>query len=61
MLTYFTYILSQRFIIMVFYSRNIVSLINGIKSNARPFEEILLSFDSTTNSTSLTNKNDCLT
>ncbi len=53
MLIYFTYLLFQRNINMVIYSRHIISLLNGIQSNARPFDEILFSFDSTTNSTSL--------
>jgi hypothetical protein len=53
MLTYFTYLLFQRNINIVMYSRHIISLLNGIKMNARPFDEILFSFDSTTNSTSL--------
>lgn len=58
MLTYFTYLLSQRSILMAFHSRNIVSFINGIQNNARPFDEILFSFDAT-NSTSLNHDNDC--
>jgi hypothetical protein len=53
MLIYFTYLLFQRNLNMVVYSRHIISLLNGIQSNARPFDEILFSFDSTTNSTSL--------
>lgn len=53
MLTYFTYLLFQRNINMVVYSRRIISLLNGIQNNARPFDEILFSFDSTTNSTAL--------
>jgi len=53
MLIYFTYLLFQRNINMVVYSRHVISLLNGIQSNSRPFDEILFSFDSTTNSTSL--------
>jgi len=58
MLIYFAYLLSQRRITMVFYSRNTIKLISGIQNYARPFEEILFSFDSTTNATSLNNDND---
>ena len=47
MLTYFTYLLFQRNITMVVCSRHIISLLNGIQNNARPFDEILFSFDST--------------
>lgn len=61
MLTYFVNLLSRPSILMAFYSRNIVSVMNGIQNNSRPFDEILFSFDTnttSTDSTSLNNDND---
>ncbi len=57
MLTYFTCLSTRRILSMAFRSRSIVSLINGIQNNSRPFDEILFSFDSTTHTTSLNNDN----
>jgi hypothetical protein len=48
MLHYFTP-LFQRSLIMAFYSRNFVSLVRAIENYSRPFDEILYSYDLTTN------------
>jgi hypothetical protein len=47
MLQYFTLLFIQRNTIMTFYTRKLLSLPNGIQNYARPFEEILHSYDLT--------------
>jgi hypothetical protein len=56
MFLYFTQLLFQQNIIMAFYSRNLISLVHGMKNYARPFDEILYSYDATTTN----NDNLCL-
>ncbi|CAF1322444.1 unnamed protein product [Adineta steineri] len=60
MLTFLTYLLTKRWMIMAFCSRNLVTLMNTMQNNSRPFDEILCSFDPTMDSTTaVTNNNDC--
>ena len=56
MIQYFTQLLFQRTLTMAFYIRNLGILRNGIQNNARPFEEILHSYGSS----STNNDNRCL-
>ena len=44
--------------IMSFHNKNIFSIIISIQNNSRPFDEILFSLDSTTNSPLLNTDND---
>lgn len=48
MLRYFTPILAEFTTLMAIYPRNLVSFIHGIQTNARPFDEILFSLESST-------------
>ena len=46
MLQYFTQLFFPRTLIMAFYSRNF-SLVPGVQNYARPFEDIVYSYDPT--------------
>ena len=58
MLTSFIHLFSQRNLIMLFYSRQTTSFIDATTIKSRPFDEVLMSFDLTSDSTSLPNDND---
>ncbi|CAF0775762.1 unnamed protein product [Adineta steineri] len=51
MLQSFTQLLFQRNITMAFHSRKLISLIHNTQISARPFDEILYSYDSSSSST----------
>jgi len=49
MLLYFTQLFFERSVIMALNSRNFISLIHSIRNYSRPFDEIIYSYDLTTN------------